>query len=80
MSIGSAIPAECRLVEGVLCGSFLDELPGRLIGDKVHDADDFDEQFQIEYRIELIAPNGCKLGKTQDGIQSGCLKILLRCL
>jgi len=35
----SASPAECHLVEQVLAGSFLDELPARLIGDKAYDSD-----------------------------------------
>lgn len=36
-SVDSGSPAECRLVEYVLAGSFLDQLPARLVGDKAYD-------------------------------------------
>ena len=64
----SASPAECQLVEEALAGSFLDELPARLIGDKAYDSDPLDEKLVAEYGIELIAPNrrGRKR-RTQDG-------------
>jgi transposase len=57
-------------VEEVLAGSFLDELPERLIGDKAYDSDPLDEKLATEYGIELIAPNrrGRKR-RTQDGRQ-----------
>ncbi len=38
VSVDSASPAECQLVEYVLAGSFLDDLPIRLIGDKAYDS------------------------------------------
>jgi len=65
-----ASPAECQLVEDVLAGSFLDQLPARLIGDKAYDSDPLDEKLAAEYGIELIAPNrrGRK-HRTQDGRQ-----------
>ena len=68
VSVQSASPAECRLVEEVLSGSFLDELPARLIGDKAYDSDPLDQKLESEYGIELIAPNrrGRKR-RTQDG-------------
>ena len=44
VSVESASPAECRLVEAVLAVCFLDELPERLIGDKAYDSDALDEQ------------------------------------
>jgi transposase len=55
-------------VEEVLAGSFLDELPTRLIGDKAYDSDPLDEKLASKYGIELIAPNrrGRKR-RTQDG-------------
>jgi len=70
VSVESASPAECKLVEDVLAGSFLDQLPARLIGDKAYDSDPLDEKLATEYGIELIAPNrrGRK-HKTQDGRQ-----------
>ena len=55
-------------MEDVLAGSFLDELPARLIGDKAYDSDPLDTELTEEYGIEMIAPNrrGRKQ-KTQDG-------------
>jgi|SRR5215472_4727790 len=65
--VESASPAECRLVEAVLAGCFLDELPERLIGDKAYDADALDQQMN-EYGIEMISPNRAnRKRKTQDG-------------
>ena len=57
-------------MEEVLAGSFLDELPARLIGDKAYDSDPLDAKLAEEYGIELIAPNrrGRKC-RTQDGRQ-----------
>jgi len=54
-------------VEQVLAGSFLDELPARLIGDKAYDSDPLDQKLVEDYDIELIAPNRRKRSKTQDG-------------
>ena len=44
-------------MEEVLAGSFLEELPARLIGDKAYDSDALDAHLANEYGIELIAPN-----------------------
>ncbi len=66
VSVQSASPAECKLVEEVLAGSFLDELPERLIGDKAYDSDKLDERLKEQYGIEMIAPNRRNRGKTQD--------------
>ena len=63
----SASPAECQLVEEVLAGSFLDELPARLIGDKAYDSDALDQKLADEYDIELIAPNRQRRSHTQEG-------------
>jgi hypothetical protein len=38
-------------VEEVLAGSFLDELPARLIGDKAYDSDRLDEKLADDYGI-----------------------------
>jgi transposase len=54
-------------VEEVLAGSFLDELPARLIGDKAYDSDQLDQKLAEDYAIELIAPNRRKRSQTQDG-------------
>ena len=67
VSVDSASPAECQLVEQVLAGSFLDELPARFVGDKAYDSDRLDEKFAEEYDIEQIAPNSRRRSKTQDG-------------
>ena len=56
-------------MEQVLAGSFLDELPARLIGDKAYDSDKLDEKLAEEYGIELIAPNRRRRSKSQDGRQ-----------
>jgi transposase len=67
VAVNSASPAECQLVEQVLAGSFLDELPARLIGDKAYDSDQLDARLAAEYDVEMIAPNRRRRGKTQDG-------------
>jgi len=54
-------------VEQVLAGSFLDELPARLIGDKAYYSDKLDETLAQKYGIELIAPNRRRRSKSQDG-------------
>ena len=55
-------------MEEVLAGSFLDELPARLIGDKAYDSDALDQRLKAEYDIELIAPHrGQRRVRTQDG-------------
>jgi len=66
VAVDSASPAECQLVEEVLAGSFLDELPERLIGDKAYDSDPLDQKLAADYDIELIAPNRRNRSKTQD--------------
>jgi transposase len=53
-------------VEYVLAGSFLDELPARLIGDKAYDSDPLDRTLQDEYGIEMIAPNRRNRSRSQD--------------
>ena len=67
VAVDSASPAECQLVEYVLAGSFLDELPARLIGDKAYDSDKLDQWLSGEYGIEMIAPNRSRRSQTQDG-------------
>jgi transposase len=68
VSVESASPAECQLVEDVLAGSFLDQLPARLIGDKAYGSDPLDQKLATEYSIEMIAPNRRgRRQKTQDG-------------
>lgn len=42
--------------EEILTGSFLDELPPRLIGDKVYDSDRMDQKLEEDYGVEMSAP------------------------
>jgi transposase len=66
--VGSGEEAECQLVEDVLAGCFLDQVPERLIGDKAYDSATPDTQMAQEYGIEMIAPNRRnRKHKTQDG-------------
>lgn len=65
----SASLAECRLLEAVLAGCFLDEYPKKLIWDKACDSDALDQTLAEEYGIEMIAPNRGNRGKPQDGRQ-----------
>ena len=68
VTVESASPAECKLVEAVLAGCFLDEVPERLIGDKAYDSDALDQTLAEEYGIEMISPNRSnRKQKTQDG-------------
>lgn len=67
VTVNSASPHECRLVEDTLAGSFLDELPARLIGDKAYDSDPLDQHLKKAYDIELIAPHRKNRRNTQDG-------------
>jgi transposase len=53
-------------VEYVLAGSFLDELPARLIGEKAYDSDPLDRTLQDEYGIEMIPPNRRNRSRSQD--------------
>ena len=63
----SASPHETKLVEETLAGSFLDELPTRLIGDRAYDSDPLDRRLERDYGIDLIAPNRESRCQTQDG-------------
>lgn len=55
-------------MEAVLAGSFLDELPERLIGDKAYDSDALDQTLAEKYGVEMISPNRSnRKQKTQDG-------------
>ncbi len=42
VAVQSASPAGCKLVEAVLAGCLLDEVPKKLIGDKAYDSDALD--------------------------------------
>ncbi len=66
---GSASPHEVTLVEQTLEARFIDEVPEKLIGDKAYDSDALDEQMEVDYGIEVIAPHRSNRVKprTQDG-------------
>jgi transposase len=59
-------------VEDVLAGSFLDELPERLIGDKAYDSDALDEKLATQYGIQMIAPN--RRGRKNNPQDGRCLR------
>jgi transposase len=62
--VQSASPHESQFVEEVLAGSFLEELPARLIGDRAYDSNPLDQRLKSEYDIEPIAPHR-KRGRTE---------------
>jgi transposase len=66
VQVDSASPHESQLLDETLAGSFLDERPARLIGDKAYDSDPLDARLKRDYDIELIAPNRKNRNQTQD--------------
>jgi transposase len=64
--VASASPHEVTLVEETVERRFVEEIPGRLIGDKAYDSDPLDQKMR-EQGIEMIAPNRSNRKKTQDG-------------
>ena len=66
--IASGQRNEIKLVEDTLDACFLDELPGKLIGDTAYDSNELDQRLLSERDVELIAPNyPTRKHKTQDG-------------
>lgn len=65
----SSRPHEITLVDDILDGYFLEELPERLVGDKAYDSDQLDTRLAEERGIEMIAPHKNNRVKqpTQDG-------------
>jgi transposase len=67
ITIHSASPAECTLVEETLREIPSRWRPSRLIGDKAYDSDKLDRDLLDRHGIELIAPNRVNRKKmTQD--------------
>ena len=66
VTIDSASPHECKLVDETLAGSFLDELCAKLIGDQAYDSDPLDRHLDEEYGLEMIAPNRENRSPAQD--------------
>jgi transposase len=67
VTVDSAAPHETKLVKETRAGSFLDELPARLIGDRPYDSDPLDRRLERDYGIKLIVPNRQNRSQTQDG-------------
>ena len=67
ITVDSASPHETKLIDETLAGSFLDQLPARLIGDRAYDSDGLDRRLERDYGIEMIAPNRENRSQTQDG-------------
>jgi hypothetical protein len=67
VTVDSASPYETKLVEETLAGSFLDELPARLIGDRAYDSDPLDRRLERDYSIELIRPLGRTAARPRTG-------------
>ena len=65
----SASPHEVTLVDATLDACFLEELPGRLIGDKAYDSDGLDRRLAQERGMAMIAPHRDNRRKppSQDG-------------
>jgi transposase len=64
----SASPNEVTLVDQTIDARFINDVPGRMIGDKAYDSDPLDERLLRKYGIEMISPN--REGRkrlTQDG-------------
>jgi hypothetical protein len=57
ITIHSASPAECTLVEETLNEIPSRWRPARLIGDKAYDSDKLDRALLERHGVELIAPN-----------------------
>jgi len=68
MHVASASPHEVKLAEATVERRFVEEVPGRLIGDKAYDSDPLDEALS-KHGTELIAPHKENRRKppTQDG-------------
>jgi transposase len=68
ISIASASPHECTLVEATLAKRFIAATPQRLIADRAYDSDPLAARLWQQQRIELIAPHRSnRIWKTQDG-------------
>jgi transposase len=64
----SASPNEVTLVDQTIDARFIDDVPGRMIGDKAYDSDPLDERLLRKYGIEMISPNREGRNRlTQDG-------------
>jgi transposase len=68
VTVESASPAKCKLVEAVLAGCFLDKRTERLIADKAYDSGALDQTLAEKYGVEGISPNRSnRKQNTQDG-------------
>ena len=75
VAVESDSPAECRLVEAVLAGCFLDKLAAKLIGDKAYDSDTLDLRLAEECGVAVLSPNWVnRKRRTQDGRPLRCYR------
>jgi len=65
----TASPSEIKLVDDTLDACFLENVPQKVIGDKIYDSDPLDKRLAKERGVELIAPHKNNRIKsiTQDG-------------
>ena len=65
----SANPHEITLVDDTLDACFLENVPGKIIGDRAYDSDKLDKRLTEERGVEMIAPHKSNRVKflTQDG-------------
>jgi transposase len=65
----SASPHEITLVEDTLDACFLENVPGKIIGDRAYDSDKLDNRLAKERGVEMISPHKSnrKKAATQDG-------------
>ena len=63
----SASPHEITLVDNTLDTCFLENIPGKIIGDKAYDSNKLDKRLAKERNVEMIAPNQDRRSRaTQD--------------
>jgi transposase len=74
IGIGSGQRNEQKLVVETLKESFVEELPGKLIGDRAYDSDPLDAELKA-MGVEMIAPHHPRRRrKTQDGRKLRCYR------
>ena len=64
--LASASPHEVKLAEMALDSLFITEMPEKLIGDKVYDSDDLDENILKKQGVEMIAPAQARQEKAKN--------------
>jgi transposase len=67
VSVQSASPHETQLVEEALAGSFLDEFPARLVGDRAYDSDSLTRSSQKNTASHHIERDGARRTRMVGG-------------